>query len=334
LQPRDLALACDAVTATPHDALFKAAFSQVVYAAEELRHVLPPELVAVIDFSTMQVEPGSFVDEVLRARYTDLLYSLEVAGCDARVYVLFEHQSSGERWMALRLLRYMIAIWDGCIADGATVLPVIIPVVLHHGDGGWTAATRFEDLFKMPPGAAEFTPHFRFAIDDLGASGEAALHARAASAYTRLVLSALQQARSGTEVRRLLFGWVDLIHALLREPHGHNALGLIVQYLLEVRGAGELGVIDTTLREITADNGEEVMQTIAQMLEARGMERGLQQGVQQGVQQVVLRQLQRRFGELPAAVTQRVAAAGADELERWADRLLFAGNLDEVFREP
>ena len=292
--------------------------------------MLPPELVAVMDFSTMQVEPGSFVDEALRARYTDLLYSLEIAGCEARIYVLFEHQSSGERWMALRLLRYMMAIWDSCIAGGATVLPVIIPVVLHHGDGGWTAATRFEDLFEiLPPGAAEFTPHFRFAIDDLGAGGEAALHARAASAYVRLVLSALQQARSGTEVRRLLLGWLDLIQALLREPDGHNAFGLIVRYLLEVRGASELAVIDTTLREITADIGE-VMQTIAQMLEARGMERGRQEGRQE----VVQRLLQQRFGELPVAVTQRVAAAGADELERWLDRLLVAGNLDEVFREP
>jgi predicted transposase/invertase (TIGR01784 family) len=302
-----------------------------------------------MDFSTLRVEPGSFIDEALRARYTDLLYSLEIAGCDARIYVLFEHQSSGERWMALRLLRYMIAIWDDCIADGATVLPVIIPVVLHHGDSGWTAATRFEDLFALPPGAAEFTPHFRFALDDLGAGGEAALHERAASAYVRLVLSALQQARSDTEVRRLLLGWLDLIHALLREPDGHRALGLILRYLLEVRGAGELATIDATLREITAENGE-VMQTIAQMLESRGMERGLQQGLQQGRQEglqqgrqeglqagqreLLLRLLRRRFGELPAAVAQRVAAAQMPELDRWAEQLLVASELDEVFSEP
>ena len=77
---------------------------------------------------------------------------LASASRDAGIYVLFEHQSSGERWMALRLLHYMMAIWDGCIADGATVLPVIIPVVRHHGDGGWTAATRFEGTGSGPSG--------------------------------------------------------------------------------------------------------------------------------------------------------------------------------------
>ena len=329
------------MTATPHDALFKAAFSQVAYAAEELRHVLPPELVATMDLSSLSLEAGSFVDEALRARYTDLLFSLRIAGREARVYVLFEHQSNADRWMALRLLDYMLRIWDGCIAEGATVLPVIIPVVLHHSEGGWTAATRFEALFDLSPGTAEFTPHFCFALDDLGAVSEQALRERAASPYTRLVLSALQQTRGGRDVREILLGWVGLIRELVREPGGKGALALILRYLLEVRGAAEFATIDTTVREITAAAGD-VMQTIAQMLESRGMERGRQEGQregrqegrQEGQRELVLRLLGRRFGDLPATVRQRVAMAGGPELERWAERLLLAGDLDEVFAAP
>jgi len=333
------------VTATPHDALFKAAFSQVVYAAEELRHVLPPKLVARMDFSTLAVEAGSFVDEQLRELHTDLLYSLRIDGRDARIYILFEHQSNPDRWMPLRLLRYMLGIWEGCIADGAAILPVIIPVVLHHSDSGWTATTRFEALFDLPDGTAEFTPHFRFALDDLGAQSEQALQDRAVSAFTRLVLSALQQARGWRDVRELLLGWIDLIHGVLREPDGGGAMALIMRYLFEVRGAAEFATIDTTVREITAANGE-VMETIAQMLESRGMERGLQQGLREGRQEgrqegiaqgereLLLRLLRLRFGELPAAVRERVAAAQTPELDRWAEQLLAAASLDEVFGVP
>jgi len=325
------------VTATPHDALFKAAFSQVAYAAEELRHVLPPELVASMDFSSLSLEAGSFVDEALRERHTDLLYSLRLDGQAALIYVLFEHQSSGDSWMALRLLGYMLRIWDGCVLAGATVLPVVIPVVLHHGAAGWTAVTRFEALFDMPPGAAPFTPHFRFALDDLGAASETELQERAVSAYTRLVLSALQQSRGEREVRRLLQGWRSLIGEVLRAPDGEGALALIFRYLFEVRGAAEFGAIDTTVREIEGVR-REVMQTIAEMLESRGLERGLERGRQEGRQEglqelrkVLLCLLEQRFGELPGAVRQRVDAAGAAELNRWSRRILSAGDLDEVF---
>ena len=115
----EFALAWAAMTAAPHDALFKATFSQVELAAEELRCVLPPELVAQMDLGSLALAAGSFVDEALREQHTDLLYSVRLAGRPARVYVLFEHQSSGDTWMALRLLKYMLRIWEAGVADGA-----------------------------------------------------------------------------------------------------------------------------------------------------------------------------------------------------------------------
>jgi hypothetical protein len=42
---------------------------------------------------------------------------------------------------------------------------------------------------------------------------------------------------------------------------------------------------------------------------------------EEGAQQFFLRQLARRFGALPEAVTARVMDAGGEELERWSDRI-------------
>ena len=132
-----------------------------------------PELVAQMDLGSLALAAGSFVDEALREQHTDLLYSVRLAGRPARVYVLFEHQSSGDTWMALRLLKYMLRIWEAGVADGAERLPVIVPVVLHHGDTGWRASTRFEGLVDLVPEAAPFTPHFGFVLDDLAVHSEA-----------------------------------------------------------------------------------------------------------------------------------------------------------------
>ena len=48
---------------------------------------------------------------------------------------------------------------------------------------------------------------------------------------------------------------------------------------------------------------------------------------------LLLRLLQRRFGEIPESVEQRVLAAGGDRLQRWADRILDAHSLEDVFSE-
>lgn len=247
-------------------------------------------------------------------------------GRAARAYVLFEHQSSVDPWMPLRLLRYMLRVWEAVAAESTPPLPVIVPVVLHHSDTGWRAATSFSALFDGPPEAAEFTPQFRFVLDDLGAQSEAAVLERAASACTRLVLAALQQARSGRDLARLLRGWSGLIRELLQAPDGERALRLVFRYLFEVRGADEFITVQASVRE--GDSGsDQTMQTIAQMLESRGMARGRQEGRRE----LFINMLRHRFGELPEAVGQRIESAEDDELGRWSIQLLQAQRLEDVF---
>ena len=63
----------------------------------------------------------------------------------------------------------------------------------------------------------------------------------------------------------------------------------------------------------------------------QGMQKGMQQGVQQGEQNVLQRLLVRRFGPLDNQTRQRLQQATAQELECWADNILDARTLDEVF---
>ena len=70
-------------------------------------------------------------------------------------------------------------------------------------------------------------------------------------------------------------------------------------------------------------------------IERMGIEKGLQQGLQQGIQQgeviMLKRQLTRRFGSLPAWAGQRLEQASRQELEGWAERVLEAQRLEDVF---
>ncbi len=55
------------------------------------------------------------------------------------------------------------------------------------------------------------------------------------------------------------------------------------------------------------------------------------EGKIEGRAEVLLRQLRRRFGDVPGDITHRVTTATIQDLDRWADRILDAQSLDSVF---
>jgi len=134
---------CRSMPRNHHGALFKAVFSQPEQAAAHLRAVLPTEVTRHLDFDHLRHSPGSFVDEELSDRHTDLLF--EVAGRgdaegDALLYVLFEDQSSPDPLMPFRLLGYLTWIWQHLLDrhPRARTLPLVIPVVRYHGGERWS----------------------------------------------------------------------------------------------------------------------------------------------------------------------------------------------------
>ena len=319
-----------------HDALFKMTFSQVEHAAGELQTVLPPGLSARIDFATLALCAGTFVDEELRQRHTDLLFSAEVAGKKALLYVLFEHQSTVDPLMLFRLLAYMVRIWEAHLRSEpeATRLPAIIPVVLHHSRSGWTAKVAFEELLDVDATVlaeiAPYVPCFRCVLDDLGEESEEGLRARAMSALGRLALWCLKNSRRPELLTAQLGRWGELMRQIARAPNGMAALATIFRYMWEVDeriGADELR------RLIGCEVGkdvEEAIVTTADMLRAEGHRRGQREGRSQGQREMLLRLLGKRFGELPEGVVARVDAAGSTELEAWFDRALTAATLAGV----
>lgn len=83
------------MTRQPHDALVKAALSRRENAAGALRAVLPPALLAELDLASLRLVQGSFVDERLSERLTDLVYEVTLAGRPGLVcFVVYEHQGS------------------------------------------------------------------------------------------------------------------------------------------------------------------------------------------------------------------------------------------------
>jgi len=87
----------------------------------------------------------------------------------ALLYCLFEHQSTPDAWMPLRLLRYILGIWDQYRKQNPTAkkLPPVLPLVLFQGGATWAADLSLSGLIEIPDGLAPYQPDFRHLLVDL-----------------------------------------------------------------------------------------------------------------------------------------------------------------------
>ncbi|WP_434044558.1 MULTISPECIES: Rpn family recombination-promoting nuclease/putative transposase [Sorangium] len=339
------------MTPTPHDALFKSTFSQPEHAAAALRQVLPAALAARIDFASLALQSGSFIDEELAASQSDLLFSARLAEAPLFIYVLFEHQSTTHPLMAFRLLEYMVRVWKGHLErhPRSTRLPAILPVVLHHSDTGWTAAVTFQDVIDLPPEVlrlmAAYVPHFRFVLDDISKETDEALRARAMTALGRLVLWCFRHARRPDDLVARLSGWYELVREVRGAPGGGAALSRVWRYILNIADPAQPRELLQRLLVAAGPEAEEEIVTIADYLREQGRQageregrqagerEGLQAGRLEGQRSTLLKLLRLRFGELPEPVVARVRAADAAQIEGWTERVLSSPTLDDCLTE-
>ncbi|MCV2219112.1 DUF4351 domain-containing protein [Thauera sp. Sel9] len=85
-------------------------------------------------------------------------------------------------------------------------------------------------------------------------------------------------------------------------------------------------------RELFAEQYPQEKQTMMTWSE-RVRSEGVQQGMHQGELAVLIRQLTRRFGPLDPVTDERLRKAKSVELEQWAENILDARTLEDVFSE-
>jgi predicted transposase YdaD len=324
-----------------HDHLVKHAFTDLEHARGVLATALPPALVARTDLSSLALRPGSFVDENLQDRYSDILYAARISGREALIYFLLEHKSDPEDLTPLQVLRYMLKIWDQHLASlpkkergEARKLPVIVPLLLHHGRDGWTAALCFEDMLDADADLlavlGEHVLRLRLVLDDLGKQSDDQLYARQATSFARLVLWALKNARTPGWLQGEIERWKDLIAAALAERDGTRALTALFRYIVQTNPTVKREVLRGLL---PGDGGTEVEEAVMNWFETevdRGRKDGRREGERKGRRAQLLKLLRLRFGELPGPVVARVEAADVQELDALAERFVTASRLEDV----
>ncbi|RLB53583.1 MAG: hypothetical protein DRJ42_11600 [Deltaproteobacteria bacterium] len=324
-----------------HDKLFKRAFSVPRHAAGLIRTMLPAALVARMDLSKLQLVPGSFVDRRLRHRHADLVFRVPIDGKTAFVYFLFEHQSKPDALMAFRLLTYIQRLWSAILRDEPKreTLPIVVPIVIHHGKSGWTKARTLHDLVEgldEMPELRAMVPNFEMIIDDLARVDDPSLLARPLETFPKVTLWMLRDARTIDALFASLAPWAEEFRKLLAPNRDPDDIGTVLGYLWRVAGDVPFETIRDKFIEVIPEVEAAMASPAEQLIQKgrqEGEERGLKKGHLEANRTMLSRQLQLRFGALEPEVEAWIAEGSPEELERWLELFATAESLDAVFAD-
>ena len=263
-------------TPTPHDATFRQFLTQPDIARDFMELHLPAELRAICDLSTLKLESGSFVEDDLRQYFSDVLYSLKTTAGDGYIHVLIEHQSTPDRHMAFRLLRYAVAAMQRHLEAGHKTLPLVIPVLFYTGKRSpYPYSTRWLDEFSDPV-LAESLYNSAFPLVDVTVIPDDEIMEHRSMAALTLLQKHIHQ--------RDIASLTDRLATLLMADYlSSPQVTALIHYLLQ---AGESADSEAFVRELAQrvpQYGEALM-TIAQQLEQKGIEKGIQLGEQRGIE--------------------------------------------------
>ena len=337
-----------------HDPSYKLLFSHPQMVRDLLVGFVDEPWVADLDLDSLEQVSGSYISEDLREREDDLLWRVRLRDGERNrwlyLYLLLEFQSSVDAFMAVRLLTYLGLLYQDLIRQRAFTeagrLPPVLPIVLYNGKPRWTAATELLDLIEPTPGRLrDYAPRLRYLLLDEGAIDESAPWA-----LQNLVaaLFRLEKSRGPLPLQTAIAALIDWLDAPEQASLRRAFTVWIKRVLIPGRMPGvnlpELGdllEIKTMLAESVIEWTQDWKQQgieegrIQGRMEGRmeGRIEGRIQGLIEGESGLLERLLTKRFGPLPEDVRIRLQAASSEQLQCWAERILDARQLRDVFAD-
>ena len=264
-------------TSTPHDAVFKKIMSYPEMARDFLDIHLPIALREICDLQTLKLESTSFIEQDLRAYYSDVVWSLKTREGQGYIYCVIEHQSTAVPHMAFRLMRYATAATQHHLDAGNKTLPLVIPMLFYHGQQSpYPWSLNWLDEFDNPQLARQLYSE-AFPLVDITVIPDDEIAQHRGVALLELMQKHIRD--------RDLMGLVDrLVSLLVTSPANDSQLQTLFNYLIRY---GDVSRVSEFIREVAerSPHHKEKLMTIAERLRQEGHQNGLQEGIQQGLEQ-------------------------------------------------
>lgn len=265
---------------SPHDRYVRSIMSNTEVAMEFFETHLPEEVAKAIDFSSLEAQKDSFVDDKLRLQVADLVYSVNFHNEPGYIYILLEHASTPDKLLPYRMLKYTLSIIEAHLKKtGDSKLPFVYPLILYSGAKPFTYSTDFFDLFGKEKDLARAVFSRPYQLIDL----------------TKIPDETLREF--------FWFGAAALISKHIHDPDILPILQTVLKLLSRIEKKGNLDYIYVTLSYIVeageikdkdafietiksnlSEVDEEKVMTLAEQWKREGYQKGIEKGLLEGIE--------------------------------------------------
>ncbi len=305
----------------PHDKFFKDTFSNPLVIRDFIENYLPESILKMVDLNELEIQNGSHVDAELSELFSDLLFRTKINQREGYLYFLFEHKSYPDRMVALQLLTYMVRIWNRNVNKKLdTHIPMIIPMVVCHGETKWKISPMFSDLILdfdiLPEEVKQMIPNYRYQLYDLSQFSDEDIKG---NAELMIALSVARDIfkKSGEEFLETIFKAAKALEELDEKKTGLQYFETCMRYILTSGPKLTKEQLTTVIKElaVTYKEGSEVTMTLAEVLREEGFEEGIEKGEIKTLIKMAIKLLTQKFGVMPAEYSEAITKLNSTNLE-------------------
>jgi hypothetical protein len=155
-----------------HDRSYKEIFSYSELVQQLIEGFVPPELVQLMDFSTLTNVRDNYITPKGDERHDDVVWKVKIGDQYLYLFILLEFQSTPDARMPVRMLQYVASLYDMLIKAeeiDPKDLPPVFPLVLYNGDTRWKIDTNLNNLIDCPAILKPYQPSLTYYLLDEGA---------------------------------------------------------------------------------------------------------------------------------------------------------------------
>ncbi len=311
-----------------NDSAYKYLFSSKEVVYQLLTRFVDDPVVA--DISPDDIEPfdKSFVSDAFLDRESDVIYRVAVAGREVYFYVLIEFQSTVDKSIPIRMLHYILGLYDQMYRTStAGKLPAVFPILLYNGSERWTVPQNVRELIE-PTIAGRYIPSFEYyVIIERDIPDEMLENIRGILA----AVIYLEKRRDDTELQGAVDRVIDMVEA--EQPEQLRMFKVWLNRMFhaavtaeqrervdELRGVKSMlsEVIDQMEQKYRQEGHKEGRQEGRQEGLQEGLQEGRQEGLQEGRHVVALRMLRKGY---PLEDVIAITELSRDEVQTLTDQV-------------